>query len=412
MLNQEVPIKSKKPFLQEWWNIFFKVYSDLAIEEFVSAKSSKGKYHHSELEKLSLSTLLHPNITFDKLFQGDAPSKKINNNNAEMAVELEYDSNGQYENMIKEQLGKLKENENKSGNAISFNNFKWEDLFHNFISSQGNQFVDGSEGLSNLISSFATSNPMNYSTLINNIKIPSAMPYQTDKELEFFSNGLGPSIKKQQFGNLSSPTIPTSISLGKPKISFATSSGNFVAKSDENKLLGKIRKRSIKNNKIVYINPNLTALLANGPITPSDASTKQNTQSASISQNKSISQIKENKPFTEVAKREDSASKLDFSGDDSDKDDKEIRGNRRGSRYRGVSRNGNQWQVLIMVCKKKRYVGSYSNEEEAARAYDKAALQNHGARAKTNFDYVEEELRDILSQPPILKLGYDKFTKH
>ena len=40
-----------------------------------------------------------------------------------------------------------------------------------------------------------------------------------------------------------------------------------------------------------------------------------------------------------------------------------------GSRYRGVSRNGNQRQVLIMVNKKKRYVGSYSNEEEAARAY-------------------------------------------
>ena len=76
----------------------------------------------------------------------------------------------------------------------------------------------------------------------------------------------------------------------------------------------------------------------------------------------------------------------------------------RGSRYRGVSRNGNQWQVLIMVNKKKRYVGSYSNEEEAARAYDKVALQNHGAKAKTNFDYLEEEVQKILSDPPLLKL--------
>ena len=77
----------------------------------------------------------------------------------------------------------------------------------------------------------------------------------------------------------------------------------------------------------------------------------------------------------------------------------------RGSRYRGVSRNGNQWQVLIMVNKKKRYVGSYSNEEEAARAYDKVALQNHGNKAKTNFDYNEEEVKKILMEPPLLKLN-------
>lgn len=57
-----------------------------------------------------------------------------------------------------------------------------------------------------------------------------------------------------------------------------------------------------------------------------------------------------------------------------------------------------------MVQKKKRYVGSYSNEEEAARAYDKAALQNHGSKAKTNFDYTESELIRIMNEPPILKI--------
>ena len=36
-----------------------------------------------------------------------------------------------------------------------------------------------------------------------------------------------------------------------------------------------------------------------------------------------------------------------------------------------------------MVLKKKRYVGSYSNEQEAARAYDKVALQNHGTRVNS-----------------------------
>ena len=76
----------------------------------------------------------------------------------------------------------------------------------------------------------------------------------------------------------------------------------------------------------------------------------------------------------------------------------------RGSKFRGVSRNGNQWQVLIMVNKKKRYVGSYSKEEEAARAYDKVALQNHGSKAKTNFDYTKQEVENILAAPQLLKL--------
>lgn len=62
-------------------------------------------------------------------------------------------------------------------------------------------------------------------------------------------------------------------------------------------------------------------------------------------------------------------------------------------------------KVLIMVNKKKRYVGSYSNEEEAARAYDKAALQNHGTKAKTNFDYADEGLKRIMAEPAILKIN-------
>ena len=76
----------------------------------------------------------------------------------------------------------------------------------------------------------------------------------------------------------------------------------------------------------------------------------------------------------------------------------------RGSKYRGVSKNGSQWQVLIMVKKKKRYLGSFSNEEEAARAYDKVALQHHGIKAKTNYDYTKEEVAAIMAGPKLLKL--------
>jgi len=57
-----------------------------------------------------------------------------------------------------------------------------------------------------------------------------------------------------------------------------------------------------------------------------------------------------------------------------------------------------------MVNKKKRYVGSYSTEEEASRAYDKVCLQNHGIKAKTNYFYREEEIQVIINGPKLLKI--------
>jgi len=41
--------------------------------------------------------------------------------------------------------------------------------------------------------------------------------------------------------------------------------------------------------------------------------------------------------------------------------------NKRNSKYRGVSKNGNQWQVLMMINKTKSYIGSYDSEELAGR---------------------------------------------
>ena len=69
----------------------------------------------------------------------------------------------------------------------------------------------------------------------------------------------------------------------------------------------------------------------------------------------------------------------------------------RGSRYRGVSKNGNQWQVLIMINKSKSYVGSYATEELAARIYDIVSLKNHGNKAKTNFNYSKQEIKTLIT---------------
>ena len=67
----------------------------------------------------------------------------------------------------------------------------------------------------------------------------------------------------------------------------------------------------------------------------------------------------------------------------------------RRSKFRGVSKNGNQWQVLIMINKKKCYIGNYKTESEAASVYDVAAIQHHGNKAKTNYSYTYDEIMKI-----------------
>ena len=65
------------------------------------------------------------------------------------------------------------------------------------------------------------------------------------------------------------------------------------------------------------------------------------------------------------------------------------------SKYRGVSKNGNQWQALIMINNKKYYIGSYPYENIAARIYDILSIQNRGIKARTNFKYNHIQLKNI-----------------
>lgn len=67
----------------------------------------------------------------------------------------------------------------------------------------------------------------------------------------------------------------------------------------------------------------------------------------------------------------------------------------RSSQYRGVSKNGKQWQVLIMVKNQKLYLGTFKTELEAARHYDYYSIKHHGIKAKTNFYYDKGELEKI-----------------
>ena len=73
----------------------------------------------------------------------------------------------------------------------------------------------------------------------------------------------------------------------------------------------------------------------------------------------------------------------------------------RGSKYRGVSKNGSKWQVSesllwrcfikvqVLVNEKKKFIGKVKSEYHAARIYDKRALLNDGIMAKTNFNYTK-----------------------
>lgn len=46
----------------------------------------------------------------------------------------------------------------------------------------------------------------------------------------------------------------------------------------------------------------------------------------------------------------------------------------RGTEYRGVSRNGKQWQVLMMIDQEKIYLCSISDKTAAAKLYDIASI--------------------------------------
>lgn len=66
------------------------------------------------------------------------------------------------------------------------------------------------------------------------------------------------------------------------------------------------------------------------------------------------------------------------------------------SQYKGVSwhKHANKWVVQIRIDVKQKHLGYFTSEEDAARTYDRAALELFGKYANLNFpieDYLSEE---------------------
>jgi hypothetical protein len=200
----------------------------------------------------------------------------------------------------------------------------------------------------------------------NNEKLDSKIYNNTSNSGNFTENSKKPTDKEC---NLASVVIPN-----KPKYLFKIKESTLnKEEKPKNKMTSKKRKRFLKNNKLVFIQSDKV----------NENKEENNNQNASGEEENQNNDSLNSEKITELIQKNYKP---------------------RGSRYRGVSKNGSQWQVLIMVKKKKRYLGSFSNEEEAARAYDKVALQHHGIKAKTNYDYTKEELEKIMKGPKLLKI--------
>jgi hypothetical protein len=58
-----------------------------------------------------------------------------------------------------------------------------------------------------------------------------------------------------------------------------------------------------------------------------------------------------------------------------------------GTGFRGIEKNKNKWTARIRADNERTNLGTYDTPEEAARAYDRAAMELHGEFAVLNFEY-------------------------
>lgn len=75
-----------------------------------------------------------------------------------------------------------------------------------------------------------------------------------------------------------------------------------------------------------------------------------------------------------------------------------VRTSNRRSRYIGVFKNGEKWQALISIKKKKTYIATFDSDLEAAKAYDLLSIILNKYLATTNFDYWKDDILNLFER--------------
>ena len=301
---------------------------------------------------ISLTPLTNPILSGNNIITSGIPNNfMITNNNTNINSNSNININKNINNIIKvDNINNNSININTNQNSNTNNNLTNDkkNIINNYLENENNKIIiekDSNEKEKNKVKiNLQTHDETNDNSNKNNI---AAKTTKSDNE---------PILKK-------------------PALLFNVKETSLIEEEklkQKSKITSKKRKRFLKNNKLVFI------------------------------QSDKGKDYEEKNNKNELEEYEENENEASF---DSEKVSELIQKNTkpRGSKYRGVSKNGSQWQVLIMVKKKKRYIGSFSNEEEAAKAYDKVALQHHGIKAKTNYDYTKEEVEKIMAGPKVLK---------
>lgn len=66
------------------------------------------------------------------------------------------------------------------------------------------------------------------------------------------------------------------------------------------------------------------------------------------------------------------------------------------AKFIGVSKNGTNWQSLIVINNNKVYMGTMKSQVEAATIFDFYSMITHYKSAKVNFDYSARQLETMI----------------